>query len=130
MPYGFVRIFLFFILFFRRQGFRMIIFDRQAGPLQNFNRSHVMVIGRSVSCSDPRDPRVGAWGTPNTPKSPPPPPEKKCVHVHVGLLNKLSLSEPQEHFRKKYLVGKINLEICRLPPPPQTNFCLFVLFAF
>ena len=35
-----------FFLFFRRQGFRMIIFDRQAGPFQNFNRSHVMVIGR------------------------------------------------------------------------------------
>ena len=52
MPYGFVRIFIFF-LFFRRQGFRMITFDRQAAPLQNFNRSHVMVIGRSVSFSDP-----------------------------------------------------------------------------
>ena len=60
----------FFILFvfFRRQGFRMIIFDRQAGPFQNFNRSQVMVIGRSVSFSTPRDPRVGAWGAPNTPK--------------------------------------------------------------
>ena len=31
--------FLFFVLFFRRQGFQMIIFDRQAGPLQNFNDS-------------------------------------------------------------------------------------------
>ena len=44
MPYGFVRIFFLFILFFfffRRQGFRMITFDRQAGPLQNFNRSHM-----------------------------------------------------------------------------------------
>ena len=59
MPYGFVRIFLF--SFFRRQGLRMITFDRQAGPLQNFNRSHVMVIGRSVSFSDPAQP----------PKSPP-----------------------------------------------------------
>ena len=27
--------FFFFFLFFRRQGFRMITFDRQAGPLQN-----------------------------------------------------------------------------------------------
>ena len=36
-------------LFFRRQGFRMITFDRQAGPLQNFNRSHVMVI-RKEKC--------------------------------------------------------------------------------
>ena len=65
--------FFFFFLFFRRQGFRMITFDRQAGPLQNFNRSHIMVIGRSVSFSDPARPRVGAWGAPNTPKSPPPP---------------------------------------------------------
>ena len=46
MPYGFVKKNFFFL--FRRQGFRMIIFDRQAEPLQNFNRSHVMVIGRSV----------------------------------------------------------------------------------
>ena len=58
MPYGFVRIFFFFFffffffLFFRRQGFRMITFDRQAGPLQNFNRSHIMVIGRSVGHID------------------------------------------------------------------------------
>ena len=63
MPCGFVRIFLFyfflFFLFFRRQGFRMITFDRQAGPLQNFNRSHVMVIGRSVSFSDPARPLGG-----------------------------------------------------------------------
>ena len=65
MPYGFVRIFYFFYLFifllFRRQGFRMITFDRQAGPLQNFNQSHVMmVIGRVYR-----------------PKIPPPPPPRK-----------------------------------------------------
>ena len=29
-----------------------------------------MVIGRSVSFSDPCDPREGAWGAPSTPKSP------------------------------------------------------------
>ena len=81
MPYGFVRIFYF--LFFRRQGFRMIIFDRQAGPLQNFNRSHAMVIGRSVSFSDPRDPRVGV-GRPKHPKPPPPPPEKNlCMRFRT-----------------------------------------------
>ena len=72
IPNGFVRILIF--LFFRRQGFRMINFDRQAGLLQNFNRSHVMVIGRSVSFSDPARPRVG--GAPNTP-----PPRKKIVHA-------------------------------------------------
>ena len=67
--------FLFF-LFFRRQGFRMITFDRQAGPLQNFNRSHVMVIGRSVLFSDPARPPGGGVGRPKHPKTPPPPPEK------------------------------------------------------
>ena len=56
MPYGFVRIVYFnFIfscfLFFRRQGFRLITFDRQGGPLQNFCRSRVMVKGGSVSFS-------------------------------------------------------------------------------
>ena len=63
-------------LFFRRQGFRMIIFDRQAGPLQNFNRSHVMIIGRSVSFSDP------ARGAPQTPQNPPPP-RKIKYFVHA-----------------------------------------------
>ena len=29
----------FLFIFIRRQGFWMIIFDRQAGPFQNFNRS-------------------------------------------------------------------------------------------
>ena len=60
-------LFLFFV-FFRRQGFRMITFDRQAGPLQNFNRSHVMVIGRSVSFSDPAWPPGGGVGRPKHPK--------------------------------------------------------------
>ena len=74
MPYGFVRIlFIYFIyFFFRRQGFRMITFDRQAGPLQNFNRSHIMVIGRSVSFSDPARPPGGGVGRPKHPKTPPP----------------------------------------------------------
>ena len=64
MPYGFGRIFILFFLFFRRQGFRMITFDRQAGPFQNFNRSQEEV----YHFPTPRDPRVGAWGAPNTPK--------------------------------------------------------------
>ena len=82
--------FFFFFLFFRRQGFRMITFDRQTGPLQNFNRSHVMVIGRSASFSTPRDPRVRAWGAPSTPKSPPP--LRKIFFLFA------CVSEPQEHF--------------------------------
>ena len=68
--------FFFFFLFFRRQGFRMITFDRQAGPLQNFNRSHIMVIGRSVSFSDPARPPGGGVGRPKHPKIPPPPKNK------------------------------------------------------
>ena len=71
MPYGFV-ILLFFLLF-RRQGFQMITFDRQAGPLQNFNRSHVMVIGRSVSFSDPARPPGGGGACPKHPNISPPP---------------------------------------------------------
>ena len=71
-PYGFVRIFYFF---FRRQGFRMITFDRQAGPLQNFNRSHVMVIGRSVSFFDPARPKI------------PSPLRKKKLHAFQNLRN-------------------------------------------
>ena len=47
-------------------------FDRQAGQFQNFNRSHVMVIGRSVSFSDPARPPGGGVGAPNTPTPPPP----------------------------------------------------------
>ena len=74
--------FLFLFFFFRRQGFRMITFDRQAGPLQNFNRSHIMVIGRSVLFS------------PQPPQNPPPPPPEKLFAC---------VSEPQEHFWKKKL---------------------------
>ena len=73
----------------------MITFDRQAGPLQNFNRSHVMVIGRSVSFSDPARPPGGGVVRPKHPKIPPPPKKKICACV----------SEPQEHFLK---VGKKN----------------------
>ena len=84
MPYGFVRIIIFyfflFFFFFRHQGFRMITFDRQAGPLQNFNRSHVMVIGRSVLFSDPARPPGGGVGCPKHPKIPPPP-EKKNSEI-------------------------------------------------
>ena len=84
--YYFFLFFLFYFFFFRRQRFRMITFDRQAGPLHNFNRSHVM--GRSVSFSDPRDSLVGSWGAPNTPKSPPP----------SEMFFFSCVSEPQEHF--------------------------------
>ena len=120
MPYGFVRILFLFFLFFRRQGFRMITFDRQAGPLHNFNRSHIMVIGRSVSFSDPARPPGGAWGAPNTPKSPPPPKNKFCLHA---------FQKPRNIFEKKYLVGKrpqehflanffFSVKNSILPPPP------------
>ena len=71
MPYGLVRIIMIFVcfLFFRRQGFRMITFDHQAEPFQNFDRSRVMVIGRSVSFSDPARPPGGGMA----PQNPPPP---------------------------------------------------------
>ena len=66
--------FWYFFLFFRRQGFRMIMFDHQARPLQNCNRSQVMVIWRRF------------FPTPH-----PPPQKKICVCV-LGL---------QEHFIAK-----------------------------
>ena len=88
--------FFFFFVFFRRQGFRMITFDRQAGPLQNLNRSHVMVIGRSVSFSDPARPPGGDVGRPKHPKIPPPPRKiKKFVHA---------FQNPRNIFENKILV--------------------------
>ena len=97
MPYGFVRIFLFFIYFF--------ILPPPRFPDDNFwppsrtapelNRSHVMVIGRSVLFSDPARPPGGGVGRPKHPKIPP---RKIFLFACV--------SEPQEHFWKKNLVGK------------------------
>ena len=85
----------------------MIIFDRQAGPLQNFNRSHVMVIGRSVSFSDPARPPGGGVGHPKHPKIPPPP--EKNVHA---------FQNPRKIFENKNLVGKKNFSPPASPPPP------------
>ena len=94
MPYG----------FFRRQGFRMIIFDRQAGPLQNCNRSHVMVIGRSVSFSDPARPPGGGVGRPEHPKIPPP---SEKILVGKKTLKKFQLlktsNPPQFHQRSNVI---------------------------
>ena len=77
---------------FRRQGFRMIIFNCQAGRLQNFNRSHFMVIWRSVSFSDSARPPGRGVGRPKHPQNPPPPPEKKIVHA---------FQNPRNIFEKK-----------------------------
>ena len=92
-------LFYFIFFFFRRQGFRMITFDRQAGPLQNLNRSHVMAIGRSVSFSDPARPLGGGVGRPKHPKIPPPPKIIFCLHA---------FQSPRNIFEKKILVGKKN----------------------
>ena len=121
--------FIYFVLFFRREGFRMITFDRQAGPLQNFNRSHIMVIGRSVLFSDPR---VGAWGAPNTPKSPPPPEKKFSREKNLrnfwpppskkkfgppppNFFIFFCVLRPHEHFLAKFF---FQLKIPSYPPPP------------
>ena len=113
--------FLIFFLFFRRQGFRMITFDRQAGPLQNFNRSHIMVIGRSVLFSDPARPPGGGVGRPKHPKIPPPPPRKInfCLHAFQKPRNIFEIFfcvlRPQKHFLAKFFFSVKN---SILPPPP------------
>ena len=86
----------------------MITFDRQAGPLQNLNRSQVMVIGRSVSFSDP------GWGrgAAQTPQNPPHTEKKKnlCMRFRTpGTFLKQKLSR-----EKKNVVTK-NFH----PPPPS-----------
>ena len=96
----------FIFLFFRRQGFRMITFDRQSGPLKNFNRSHVMVIGRSVSFSDPVRPPGGGVGRPKHPKIPPPP--AFCV------------LRPQEHFLAEIFFFSSKFHLRHAPPPHAT----------
>ena len=113
MAYGFVRIFILFILFyfyfffFRRQGFRMITFDRQAGPLQNFNRSHIMVIGRSVLFSDPAR-------CPKHPKIPPPKIFLFCMRFRT----------PGTFLEKKFSREK---KLGTFPPPPPKKNVLFFL---
>ena len=49
--------------------------------LSSFNQSHVMVIGRSVSFSDPARPPGGGVERPKHPKTPPPPRKKKNWHA-------------------------------------------------
>ena len=101
----------------------MITFDRQAGPLQNFNRSHVMVIGRSVSFSDPARPPGGGVGRPKHPKIPP---LKKKFSREKKLRN---YSPPplififcvlrlQEHFLAKFFFSVKNFTSHPPPPPP------------
>ena len=119
---NFLFFFFFFFLFFRRQGFRMITFDRQAGPLQNFNRSHIMVIGRSVLFSDPARPPGGGVGRPKHPKIPHPPPKNKFLFACV--------SEPQEHFWIFYFFLRFKTPWTflsefffqlKIPPPPHLH---------
>ena len=103
MPYillWFVRII--YVLFFRRQGFQMIIFDRQARQFQNFNRSQVMVKG-SVSFSNPARPPGWGRGAPQTPQNP-----------------------PQEHFKKKKICWEFFIFYCVLRP--QEHFLAKTFF--
>ena len=97
------------------------------GPLQNFNRSHVMVIGRSVLFSDPARPPGGGVGRPKHPKIPPPPPPRKinfCLHAFQNprnifeKKNLLGVLRPQEHFLAK---KKIQFNIPPPPPPPHLH---------
>ena len=78
----------------------MITFDRQAGPLQNLNRSHVMVIGRSVSFSDPARP------------------PKFFFFVHA-------FQNPRNIFEKQILVGKIFFLRFKTPGTFLSEFFFF-----
>ena len=118
--YFFFFFFFFFFLFFRRQGFRMITFDRQAGPLQNFNRSHIMVIGRSVSFSDPARPPGGGVGRPKHPKIPPPRKINFCLHA---------FQNPRNIFGKKIFSRGKKLRNFS-PPPPQKKKNIFIFLRF
>ena len=106
--------FLFFLIFYSSAAkvSRMITFDRQAGPLQNFNRSHVMAIGGSVSFSDPRDLQVGVWGAPNSP------PPKFFFFLHA-------FQNPRNIFEKKKFSREKKLRNFSPPPPKK-----FLFFAF
>ena len=101
----------------------MITFDRQAGPLQNFNRSHIMVIGRSVSFSDPARPPGGGVGRPKHPKIPPPPPRKINFQNPRNIFEKKKFSRekkllgPQEHFLAEHFFSVKN----STPPPPHLH---------
>ena len=84
----------------------MITFDRQAGRFQNFNRSQVMVIGRSVTFSDPERPPGGGVGRPKHPKIPPP--KNNYVRFRTPgtfLTKKIVIyynPPPQEHFLAEF----------------------------
>ena len=96
----------------------MITFDR-AGPLQNFNRSHVMVIGRSVSFSDPARPPGGGVGRPKHLKIPPLR-KKKCMRFRTPgtfFFFKFSFKTPGRCFceEKKISVTK------NFHPPPHPH---------
>ena len=66
----------------------------------------------------PRDPRVGAWGAPNTPKSPPPPRKINfCLHA---------FQNPRNIFEKKNFSREKKLRnFSPPPPPPQKKKIIF-----
>ena len=91
MPYRFVRIFIYF-LFLRRQGFRMITFDRQAGPLHNFNK-HPKIPPPPIFlffCSEKKN------SVQNSTSAPPPPP-----HPHLHAPAQSSEHSPQSSCNNK-----------------------------
>ena len=114
--------FLFIYFFFFRR--------HDNGPLHNFNRSHVMVIARSVSFSDPARPPGGGVGRPKHPKIPPPSEKMHAFQNPRNIFEKINLIgktkirllfflvlRPQEHFLAEKL---FQLKI----PPPLTHSCV------
>ena len=98
---GFVRIFFKFLFFvFLRQGFRKITFERGKADRSEIFAGH----GQRRKCIVPPPPKH--------PKISPPIPIVICV------------SGSQEHFSKKKIVLKKNLEIFCPPPKKKNLFCV------
>ena len=100
----------------------MITFDRQAGPLQNFNRSHYH--GHRKKCIVFRPRATPGWGrgAPQAPQNPPPPPKNTffCMRFRTpGTFLKKNLVE--EHFLAEIFFSVKNFNSPPPPPPPHMH---------
>ena len=136
MPYGFVRIlssffFFFFFLVFYSSAAKMvsvmiILLTAKPDRSRHFNRSHIMVIGRSVYVFRPRATPGWGRGAPQTPQNPPPPPRKMQIFVCNAFQNPRNffffcVLRPQEHFLATFFFSVKNSTLPTPPPPPPAR---------